>query len=208
MTAIYIYIYIYIYRVSQKWVHPSHFCRYLSISLHGTTLTKWHFDTMKSSLYAAYITELIHLPLKITQNITINIHHVNCQYFVWPPSLSRTAFTLLDIEFARASQVATGMLFNSSSRSWQIFETLHTSTFRLGIPQRCSIGFKSGDMLGQSITFTLSLFSKAMVVLEVCLGSLSCWNTALLPSFWREGIMLCCSISQYMLEFIFSLNEI
>ena len=67
---------------------------------------------------------------------------------------------------------------------------------------RASIGFKSGDMMGQSITFTLSLFSKAMVVLEVCLGSLSCWNTALQPSFWKEGIMLCCSISQYM-EFMF-----
>ena len=125
---------------------------------------------------------------------------------MWPPSLSRTTFTLLGIEFTRASQVATGMLFHSSMttlQSWQIFETLHTSTFRLRIPQRCSIGFKSGDMLGQSITFTLSLFSKAMVVLEVCLGSLSCWNTALLPSFWREGIMLCCSIPQYMLEFMF-----
>ena len=181
---------------------------------------------MKSSLYATYITELIYFPLKITQNITIkskkpcqqkwvhplgkvvniNIHHVNCQYFVWPPSLSWTAFTLLAIEFTRASQVATGMLFHSSmttSRSWRIFETLRTSTFRLRIPQRCSIGFKSGDMLDQSITFTLSLFSKAVVVLEVCLGSLSCWNIALRPSFWREGIMLCCSISQYMLEFMF-----
>ena len=58
-------------------------------------------------------------------------------------------------------------------------------------------------MLGQSITFTLNLFSKAVVILEVCLGSLSCWNTALRPSFWREGIMLCCNISQYMLEFMF-----
>ena len=126
---------------------------------------------------------------------------------MWPPSLSRPAFTLLGMEFTRASRVAIGMLFHSSmttSRSWQIFETLPTSTFHLRIPQRCSIGFKSGDMFVQSITFTLSLFSKAMVVLEVCLGSLSCWNTALLPSFWREGIMLCYSISQYMLEFMFS----
>ena len=135
-----------------------------------------------------------------------NIHHVNCQYFVWPLSLSRTTFTLLDMEFTRASQVATGMLSHSSmttSQSWRIFETLRTSTFRLRIPQRCSIGFKSGDMLDQSITFTLSLFSKAVVVLEVCLGSLSCWNTAPRPSFWREGIMLRCSISQYMLDFMF-----
>ena len=60
-----------IINVSQKWVHPSHFCRYLSISLHGTTLTKWHFDTMNSSLCAVYITELIYIPLKITQSIAI-----------------------------------------------------------------------------------------------------------------------------------------
>ena len=103
---------------------------------------------------------------------------------MWPPSLSRTAFTLLGMEFTRASQVATGMLFHSSMmtlRSWQIFETLHASTFCLRIPQRCSIGFKSGDMLGQSTTFTLSLFSKAIVVLEVCLGSLSWWNLPCYP---------------------------
>ncbi len=52
------------------------------------------------------------------------------------------------------------------------------------------------------ITFTLSFFSKAVVVLEVCLGSLSCWNTALRPSLRREGIMLCFSMSQYMLAFM------
>ena len=33
-------------------------------------------------------------------------------------------------------------------------------------------------MLSQSITFTLSFFSKAVVVLELCWGLLSCWNTA------------------------------
>ncbi len=39
----------------------------------------------------------------------------------------------------------------------------------LSMPHRCSIGFRSGDMLGQSITFTLSFFSKAVVVmLEYC----------------------------------------
>ncbi len=30
---------------------------------------------------------------------------------------------------------------------------------------RCSIGFRSGDMLGQSITFTLSFLSKAVVII-------------------------------------------
>ena len=120
-----------------------------------------------------------------------------------PPSLSRTAFTLLGMEFTRASQVATGMLFQSSmttSRSWQIFETLHTSTFRLRIPKDILLGSSQETCLA---SFTLSLFSKAIVVLKVCLESLSCWNTALRPSFWREGIMLCCSISQYILEFMF-----
>ncbi len=41
------------------------------------------------------------------------------------------------------------------------------------------------------------LLSKAVVVLEVCLWSLSCWNTALRLSLRREGNMLCFSMSQY-----------
>ncbi len=109
-----------------------------------------------------------------------------CQYFVWPPLFSSTALTLLGMEFTRASQVATGVLFHSSmttSQSWWMLETLRSSTFRL------------------RITFTLSFFSKAVVVLEVCLGSL-CWNTALRLSLRREGIMLCFSMSQYILPFM------
>ncbi len=47
------------------------------------------------------------------------------------------------------------------------------------------------------ITLTLSFFSKGVVVLEVRLGSLSCWNTAL-----HKGIMLCFSMSLYMLAFM------
>ncbi len=97
-----------------------------------------------------------------------------CQYFVWPQLFSCTALTLLGMEFTGASQVVTGVLFHSSmmtSRSWWILETLRSTTFRLRMPRsRCSIGFRSGDMLGQSITFTLSFFSKALVVimLEYC----------------------------------------
>ncbi len=90
----------------------------------------------------------------------------------------------------------------TTSRSWWMLETLHSSTFHLRMPHKCSMGFRSGDMLGQSITFTLSFFSKAVVVLEVCLGSFSCWNTVLRPSLRREGIMLCFSMSQYMLAFM------
>ncbi len=52
------------------------------------------------------------------------------------------------------------------------------------------------------ITFTLSFFNRAVVILEVCLGSLSCWITDLWPSLRREGIMPCFSMSQYMLAFM------
>ncbi len=106
-------------------------------------------------------------------------------FFVWPPLFYSTALTLLGMEFTKASQ---------SSQSWWMLETLLSSTLHLRMPHRCSIRFRSGDMLGQSITFSLSFFSKA--------GSLSCWNTALQPSLRREGIMLCFSMSQYMLAFM------
>ncbi len=98
------------------------------------------------------------------------------------------------MEFTRASQVATGVLFHSSmmtSRSWWMLETMRSSTFHLRMPHRCSIGFRSGDMLGQSITVTLSFLARQR--------SLLCWNTALRTSLRREGIMLCFSVSQYML---------
>ncbi len=118
-----------------------------------------------------------------------------CQYFVWLLLFSSTALTLLGMEFTRASQVATGFLFHSSmttSLSWWMLETLRSSTFHMRMPHRCSIGFRSGDMLCQSITFTLSLFSKAVVViiLEYCpaaqsprggdhalLQYLTCWHS-------------------------------
>ncbi len=95
------------------------------------------------------------------------------------------------MEFTRASQVATGVIFHSSmitSQSWWMLETLRYFTFRLRMPHRLSL--------------SPSLFSKVVVVLEVCLESLSCWNTALRPSLRREGIMLCFSMSQYMLAFM------
>ncbi len=81
----------------------------------------------------------------------------------------------------------------TTSRSWWMLETLHSSTLCL-MPHRCSLGFRSGDMLDQSITFTLSFLARQW--------SLSCWNTALRPSLRREGIMLCLSMSQYMLVFM------
>ncbi len=133
------------------------------------------------------------------------------QYFVWLPLFSSTSLTILGMEFTKATQVATGVLFHSSmttSRSWWMLETLRSPTFHLRMPHRCLIGFRSGDMLGQSITFTLSFFSKAVVILEVCLGSLSCWNTVLRPSLWREGIMLYLSMTDIHVGIHGSLNEL
>ncbi len=115
---------------------------------------------------------------------------------VWPPLFSSTALTLLGTEFTRASQVATGVLFHSSmmtSRSWWILETLRSSTFRLRMPHRCSIGFRSETCLASP-----SLLPSASLARQWLL----CWNTALQPSLWREGIMLCFSMSQYILAFV------
>ncbi len=65
-----------------------------------------------------------------------HIHHF-FDYFVWPPLFSSTALTLLGMEFTRASQV----LFHfsmTSSRSWWLLETSHSSTFHLRMPHLAS----------------------------------------------------------------------
>ncbi len=107
-----------------------------------------------------------------------------CQDFVGAPFLSSTALILLGMEFKRGAQVVAGILFHSSimtSRSCWMLDTWCFSTFRLRMPQMCSIGFRSGDILGHSITFTFS--SKAVVILVVSLGWLS-WKTV---SEWRAS---------------------
>ncbi len=117
-----------------------------------------------------------------------------CQYFVGVPLLSSTALILLGMEFTRAAQVVARILFHSSimtSQSCWMFSSL-----RLRMPHLCSIRFRSGDILGHSITFTFS--SKVVVILAVCLGWL-CWKTV----FWREGIIFCFRMSQYMLQSMF-----
>ncbi len=117
-----------------------------------------------------------------------------CQYFVGAPLLSTTALIILGMEFTRAAQAVAGILFHSpimTSRSWWMLDTWCFSTFRLRMPHRCSVGFRSGDTLGHSITFTFNFISKAVVILAVSLGSLFCWKTAIRHSFWREGIIFC-----------------
>ncbi len=99
---------------------------------------------------------------------------------VGSPLLSSTALILLGMEFTRAAQVVAGILFHSfimTSRSCWMLDTWCFSTFHLRMPHMCSIGFRSGYILGHSITFPFSFISKAVVILAVCLGWLLCWKT-------------------------------
>ncbi len=68
--------------------------------------------------------------------------------------------------------------------------------------RRCSIGFRSGDILGHWITFTLFFFRNPTVALDVCLGSLSCWKSARRPRARSDGSIFSFSIEQYICEFM------
>ncbi len=61
-----------------------------------------------------------------------------------------------------------------TSQSCWMLDTWCFSIFRLRMPHRCSVRFRSGDILGHSITFTFS--SRAVIILAMCLGWL-CWKT-------------------------------
>ncbi len=65
---------------------------------------------------------------------------------------------------------------------------------RLRMPHRCSIGFRSETCLASPSPLPSASLARQW--------SLSCWNTALRPSLRREGILLCFSMSQYMLAFM------
>ncbi len=81
-----------------------------------------------------------------------------------------------------------------------MLDTWCFSTFHLRMPHMCSIVFRSGDIVGHSITF--SFISKAVVILVRCLG---CYVG---KQFLKWGIIFCFRMSQYMLESMFpSMNR-
>ncbi len=89
----------------------------------------------------------------------------------------------------------------TSFRDWMLDgEWCSTCLFR--ISHRCSIGFRSGDILGHWITFTLFFFRNTTVALDVCLGSLSCWKSARRPRARSDGSIFSFSIEQYICEFM------
>jgi len=60
-----------VYSISQKWVQPSHFTKYFSISTQGTILYSKIYPSFISSQCAACIAVYIYCPLKITQHKAI-----------------------------------------------------------------------------------------------------------------------------------------
>ncbi len=116
-----------------------------------------------------------------------------------------TAPSLLGMEWTSWQHFARSIFFHSSRmtsfRDWMLDgEWCSTCLFR--IPHRCSIGFRSGDILGHWITFTLFFFRNPTVALDVCLGSLSCWKSARRPRSRSDGSIFSFSIEQYICEFM------
>ncbi len=124
----------------------------------------------------------------LSENVQIG---PNCQYFVWPPLFSSTCLNPLGHEVHQSFTCC----------HWSPLPLLHDDITELVDVRDISLLHLPLEDDPQ-ITFTLSFFCKTEFVLEVCLGSLSCWNTALRPSLRREGIILCFSMSQYMLAFM------
>ncbi len=111
-----------------------------------------------------------------------------------------TAPSLLGMEWTSWRHFARSIFFHSSRmtsfRDWMLDrEWCSTCLFR--IPHRCSIGFRSGDILEHWITFTPFFFRNPTVALDVCLGSLSCYKSARRPRARSDGSIFSFSIEQY-----------
>lgn len=130
---------------------------------------------------------------------------VSIQYVVWPPLFSSTAVTLLGMEFTRASQAATGIFIRSSmmaSRScWMSRDLALLHLPCEDAPQMLNKGQGLETCLASPTSVPSGSVARQWSYGRSVLG-LSCWNTAPWSSFWREGIMLCLSMSQYMLAFM------
>ncbi len=88
------------------------------------------------------------------------------------------------------AQVSLTVAFSSSA-----FFGLLFLIFLLTIPRRFSIGFRSGEFAGQSITPTPWSLNQLLVLLAVWAGAKSCWKmkSGTLKSWSAEGCMKCFS---------------
>jgi len=109
--------------------------------------------------------------------------------------------------FTRFAHTAGGILAQSStqifSRSVR-FLGCRWETQSLSSLQSFSIGFVSGDWLGHARTLICFLQSHSLLILAVCIGSLSCWKTQPWTIF---NARLFSKISQYMAPVILSLIQ-
>ncbi len=121
-----------------------------------------------------------------------------------------TAPSLLGMEWISWRHFARSIFFHSSRMTSfrdSMLDGEWCSTCLFRIPHRCSIGFRSGDILGHWITFTLFFFRNTTVALDLCLGSLSCWKSARRPRARSDGSIFSFSIEQYICEFMMPLMK-
>ena len=105
--------------------------------------------------------------------------------------------TLLQVFFGVFAYSVKTISFSSLMSEGRRCSTWHLSTFH-----RCSIGFKSGDMLGHWSIFTFLFFKNADATLVERLGSLSCWKISPVPRCLRDGIIFSFKILQYTSAFM------
>ena len=103
------------------------------------------------------------------------------QYLVWSSFALITACILIDLLSMTFWNVSDQISFHSSTTLsynsctplggvWYLLRALFRSI------QRCSMGLMARDYAGQVMTLMLLSSSHLVAFLEVCLGSLSCWN--------------------------------
>ncbi len=128
------------------------------------------------------------------------IYCICTQYLVGAPFALITASIRRDMEVISLwhcwgdmeAQVSLTAAFSSS-----VFFGLLFLIFLLKILHRFSLGFRSGEFAGQSITPTPWSLNQLLVFLAVWAGAKSCWKmkSASLKSWSAEGSMKCSKMS-------------
>ncbi len=124
----------------------------------------------------------------------------NVDHGVASPLLFKTVWRRLGIEVMSFWSFGVGIWSHSclimDYSCWRVRGHLWR-IFRLMMCQMFSIGERSGLQVGQFSTWTLLLWSHAVVIAAVCGFALSCWNTHHL-----EGSICCSKTFIYLSAFI------
>ncbi len=127
-----------------------------------------------------------------------------CQYFVGAPLLSSTALILLGMKFTWAAQVVAGILFHSSILTWRSCWMLRHMVLRHLLLQDAPHVLNRVQVWRHTWPLHhLHIQQQGSCYLGGVFGVVMLEN-----SFWREGIIFCFRMSQYMLESMFpSMNR-